>query len=106
MVSFDDVFTAVGLKFETKKTKKTATTKSSQRVEDYISRIPDIKQYLENDEEVLERYNQLAPGYQKDWARYVYSAKRSETQEKRLLETKDILAEGYKSIDLYRGRDK
>ncbi|MNI76225.1 hypothetical protein D3C73_1324410 [compost metagenome] len=60
--------------------------------------------YLESDVDVLERYRQLAPGYQKDWARYVYSAKRNETQEKRLLEMKAILAEGYKSIDLYRSR--
>lgn len=105
MVSFDDVFTVVGLKSEVKKTKKTANT-NSQHVDDYIDRIPDIKQYLENDKNEMERFNQLAPGYQKDWARYVYSAKRNETQEKRLMEMKAILVEGYKSIDLYRGRDK
>ncbi|MNW47935.1 hypothetical protein D3C74_252820 [compost metagenome] len=106
MVSLDEVFTVVGLKSQVKKSKQAASTKSSQRVDDYIVKIPDIKSYLESTPSLLERYNDLTPGYQKDWARYVYSAKRSETQEKRLLEMKDILAEGYKSIELYRNRDK
>ncbi|MNE22162.1 hypothetical protein D3C76_323710 [compost metagenome] len=106
MVSLDEVFTVVGLKSQVKKSKQAASTKSSQRVDDYIVKIPDIKGYLESTPSLLERYNDLTPGYQKDWARYVYSAKRSETQEKRLLEMKDILAEGYKSIELYRNRDK
>ncbi|MNN74643.1 hypothetical protein D3C81_1908650 [compost metagenome] len=96
----------MGLKSQVKKSKQAASTKSSQRVDDYIVKIPDIKGYLESTPSLLERYNDLTPGYQKDWARYVYSAKRSETQEKRLLEMKDILAEGYKSIELYRNRGK
>ncbi|BCG58581.1 YdeI/OmpD-associated family protein [Paenibacillus sp. URB8-2] len=104
MVSLDEVFTVVGLKSQAPKTKKAASAKSSQCVDDYIDNISDIKQYLESDEEVLAVFNQLTFGYQKDWARYVYSAKRSETQEKRLGEMKDILAQGYKSIDLYRRR--
>lgn len=104
MVSLDDVFTVVGLKSEAKKVRKSDSTKSSQCVDDYIENIVDIQKYLESDTAILEQYNNLTPGYQKDWARYVYSAKRTETQEKRLLEMKDILAEGYKSIDLYRRR--
>ncbi|MGG3640071.1 YdeI/OmpD-associated family protein [Bacillus gobiensis] len=50
----------------------------------------------------MKRYNELTFGYQKDWARYVYSTKRKEAQEKRLLEMETIVGEGYKSIDLYR----
>ncbi len=104
MVSLDDVFTVVGLKSEAKKDKQSASAKSSQSVDDYIEYIADIHKYLENDADILGKYNNLTPGYQKDWARYVYSAKKSETQEKRLLEMKDILATGYKSLDLYRRR--
>ncbi|BFH11586.1 YdeI/OmpD-associated family protein [Paenibacillus melissococcoides] len=105
MVSMNDVFTVIGLKSEPKKAASSAKTKTSQRVDDYIDRVEDIKAYLQSDEEIGERYNQLTPGYQKDWARYVFSAKRKETQDKRLAEMKIVLAEGYKSIDLYR-RDK
>jgi len=104
MVSLNDVFTVVGLKAERKKTKNKQSEKKSQCVDDYIEHIEDIKQFLANDESVLKTYEALTPGYQKDWARYVFSAKRQETQEKRLLEMKDILEEGYKSIDLYRRR--
>lgn len=105
MVSLDDVFTVIGLKSEVRKTAKSASAKKSQCVDDYVDHIADIQKYLANSAQ-LEFYNSLTPGYQKDWARYVYSAKRKETQEKRLVEMKSILAEGYKSIDLYRRRDK
>lgn len=104
MVSMDDVFTVVGLKSQASKKGKQGTAKNSQRVDDYVEYIPSIRDYLSSDKELLEHYNNLTIGYQKDWARYVYSAKRSETQEKRLLQMKDILAQGYKSMDLYRRR--
>lgn len=73
---------------------------NSQSVDDYIGIIDDIRRYL--NEEVLKFYNQLTLGYQKDWARYVYSAKRKETQEKRLKVVVMILSKGYKSKDMYR----
>jgi len=102
MVSLNDVFTIVGLKSTPKKTKKSASSKNSQCVDDYIPNIEDIKQYLQKNEELLKKYNELTPGYQKDWARYIYSAKRKETQEKRQLEMETVLGEGYKTIELYK----
>jgi Bacteriocin-protection, YdeI or OmpD-Associated len=104
MVSLNDVFTVVGLKSEKKKS--APTSKKSQCVDDYIEHVEDIKRYLEKNAELLSNYNSLTFGYQKDWARYVYSAKLQETQEKRLLEMEDILGEGYKSMDLYRRKKK
>ena len=106
MVSMNDVFTVVGLKSAPKKATKTASSKSSQRVDDYIVHVDDLRQYLSKNENLLESYNQLSFGYQKDWARYVYSAKRIETQEKRLLEMETVLGEGYKTMDLYRRKQK
>ncbi|MNJ55862.1 hypothetical protein D3C77_513810 [compost metagenome] len=104
MVSMDDVFTVIGLKSQARKKSKAANAKSSQRVDDYVDYISSIRDYLGSNKELLDKYNNLTVGYQKDWARYVYSAKRTETQEKRLLQMCDILAQGYKSIDLYRAR--
>ncbi len=104
MVSLNEVFTIVGLKAEPKKQNKSQAEKKSQCVDDYVQHIKDIQQFLADDQPVLQVYNDLTPGYQKNWARYVYSAKRKETQEKRLQEMKEILKEGYKSIDLYRSR--
>ncbi|WP_100334046.1 YdeI/OmpD-associated family protein [Bacillus alkalisoli] len=102
MVSLDDVFTVIGFKAEAQKKKKTTTTPASQCVDDYIKHVDDIKDYLKGDAKVLKIYNELTYGYQKDWARYVYSAKRKETQDKRLEQMKEVLIAGYKSMDLYR----
>ncbi|MCH1624541.1 YdeI/OmpD-associated family protein [Fredinandcohnia quinoae] len=104
MVSLNDDFTVIGLRPAPKKAKK-GSAKPSQCVDDYIANVEDIKQYLSKNDDLLNIYEQLTFGYQKDWARYVYSAKRKETQEKRLLEMEVVLAEGYKTMDLYR-RDK
>jgi hypothetical protein len=106
MVSLNDVFTVVGLKSAPKKTKKADSSKSSQCVDDYIVHVDDIKQYLNKNEDLLGAYSQLTFGYQKDWARYVYSAKRKETQDKRLLEMETVLGAGYKSMELYRRKQK
>ncbi|MFS0690690.1 YdeI/OmpD-associated family protein [Sporosarcina sp. 179-K 8C2 HS] len=106
MVSLNEVFTVVGLKAVKKKAEKKGTTPASQFVDDYIVHLEDIKSHLSSNEAILDIYNSLTYGYQKDWARYVYSAKRKETQEKRLVEMEMILAEGYKSKDLYRQKKK
>jgi Bacteriocin-protection, YdeI or OmpD-Associated len=102
MASFNDVFTVIGIKAEPEKKKKTTTVKASQCVDDYIEHIEDLKKHFANNEAVLKIYNELTFGYQKDWARYVYSAKREATREKRLGEMKTVLVAGYKTMDLYR----
>ncbi|HET7628609.1 MAG TPA: YdeI/OmpD-associated family protein [Bacillales bacterium] len=103
MVGLDDVFTVAGLKREDRK-KKRNSTKTSQRVDDYIEKIADIEQDLRDTPDLLAFYQSLTPGYQKDWARYVYSAKQEATKQKRREEMKKILGAGYKSRDLYRNR--
>jgi hypothetical protein len=105
MVSLNEVFTVVGMKAQPLK-KKAPASKNSQCVDDYVENIEDIKDFLKNNASVLEIYNGLTPGYQKDWARYVYSAKRKDTQEKRLQQMVSVLVEGYKSMDLYRRNKK
>ncbi|MEK4093617.1 YdeI/OmpD-associated family protein [Viridibacillus sp. FSL H8-0110] len=71
-----------------------------------MNRIPDIQQYLSNQKEILDYYNALTPGYQRDWARFIFSAKRKETQEKRLSEMVEILGKGFKTMNLYRANKK
>lgn len=101
MVGLDDVFTVVGFK-EAAKGKGQASTASSQCVDDYVDLIPSIEKDLEDTPELLAIYQALTPGYRKDWARYVYSAKQEATKAKRREEMKMILKAGYKSRDLYR----
>ncbi|PLR79083.1 hypothetical protein CU633_02565 [Bacillus sp. V3-13] len=104
MVGLDDVFTVVGLKEESRNRNQTST-KASQRVDDYIALIPQVEKDLQDTPDLLEFYQSLTPGYRKDWARYVYSAKQEATKAKRREEMKMILGAGYKSRDLYH-RDK
>ncbi|WP_134683836.1 YdeI/OmpD-associated family protein [Brevibacillus migulae] len=101
MVGLDDVFTVIGLKEESKITNP-ASAKASQRVDDYIALIPEIENDLQDTPDLLAFYQSLTPGYQKDWARYVYSAKQEATRDKRREEMKMILGAGYKTRDLYR----
>ncbi|PLS18484.1 hypothetical protein CVD28_07440 [Bacillus sp. M6-12] len=101
MVGLDDVFTVVGLKEEAPKKNQTSS-KPSQCVDDYIGLIPNIEKDLDSSPDLLAFYQSLTPGYRKDWARYVYSAKQEATKEKRREEMKMIMGAGYKSRDLYR----
>ena len=105
MVALDDVFTVVGLKVDSK-SKNNKSMKASQCVDDYIGMIPQIEADLQEVPEVVAFYQSLTPGYQKDWARYVYSAKQEATKEKRRHEMIKILKEGYKSRDLYLQKNK
>ncbi|MDR6883294.1 YdeI/OmpD-associated family protein [Bacillus sp. 3255] len=102
MVGLDDVFTVVGFKEEARK--GAVSSKPSQSVGDYIEMIPNVEQDLQDVPEALAFYQSLTPGYQKDWARYVYSAAQEKTRDKRRTEMKEVLGAGYKSLDLYRRR--
>ena len=51
-------------------------------------------------------YQDLTPGYQRDWARYIFSAKQQKTREKRHAQMVEILSQGYKSVDLFRQKKK
>ncbi|GIN20261.1 YdeI/OmpD-associated family protein [Siminovitchia fordii] len=104
MVSMDDVFTVVGLKREKKKAKKSSPV--SQRVADYESNVRDIEAFLADYPDVLKFFQSLKPGYQKNWARHIFSAKQQKTREKRQLQMVDILSQGYKSIDLFRQKKR
>ncbi|PEP40565.1 YdeI/OmpD-associated family protein [Bacillus pseudomycoides] len=104
MVSMDDVFTVVGLKREKKKVKKTSA--ASQCVSDYVENIKDVEALLANHPNELQFYQSLTPGYQKDWARHIFSAKQQQTREKRAQQMVEILSQGYKSIDLFRRKKK
>lgn len=100
MISLDEIFTIVGLKKAGFRKGKSSSA-SSQSVDDYVSYIPQIELYLSG-KAAAAFYKNLAPGYQKDWARYVFSAKQETTREKRLSEMEIILDKGFKSKDLYR----
>ena len=105
MLALDQNYTLLGLKL-TDKIEVPSANKPSQKVADYVSRIPDIKAYLQTHPDQLAFFEELTPGYQRGWARYIYSAKTSATQEKRQAEMIAILRAGFKSKELYQVSQK
>lgn len=101
MVALDENYTIVAVKFFPKR-KVRKNTSVSGRTKDYVERVADLQHYLRAFPDQAAFYNSLTPGYQKDWARYVYSAKMEQTIQKRLEEMVDILEKGYKTKQLYR----
>jgi len=99
MAAFNDVFTVIGLKHEPERKK---SAQPSQCVSDYVERIPDIRKHFEGNRKILALFDQLTPGYQRDWARYIFGVKNAATTDKRFTEMEHILKQGYKTIDLYR----
>ncbi|MCH7322957.1 YdeI/OmpD-associated family protein [Solibacillus sp. MA9] len=101
--SLDDTFSILGMKHAQIKPKKTA---SSQRVGDYEGHIPEITRFLNDYPKALSLYESLTPGYKKDWARYVFSAKKAETQTHRKQEMIQILEAGFKTKELFKKSNK
>lgn len=98
MLAFDDVFTACGVKRVPSKIYK--KPKISQSVDDYKDRTEEIRQELSPEQ--LSFYNELTPGYQVGWARYVLSASQQVTKDKRITEMKTAINQGFKSIEMYK----
>jgi hypothetical protein len=96
MISLDDDYTLLGVKYDTKMKSRPAV---SMKVEDYEHHVTDIINILKN-EACLNFYESLTPGYQKGWARYIFSAKTDETKQKRIEEMIVLLNQGIKSKEL------
>lgn len=103
MLRLDDNFTLVGLRWIT--TTPRSTNRASQRVADYQTRVAELQVMLRNYEVASQFFNQLAPGYQREWARFVFSPKTSATQAKHFQQMIEILNQGFFSITLYRQRN-
>lgn len=82
------------------------TSAASQCVADYENNVSDVEQLLAENPSELQFFQRLTPGYQKDWARYIFSAKQQKTREKRQAQMVDVLSQGFKTMELYRQNKK
>lgn len=73
MNKLDESYTLIGLKNSL--SFKPQRNTPSQRVEDYADKVNYVKVYLQDYPKAGTLYETLPPGYQKDWARYIYSAR-------------------------------
>lgn len=101
LMSLDETFSILSIKRDGKGRGKKKTA-SSQCVSDYEGMIPQLRESLSENLDDLAFYDGLTSGYQKDWARYIFSAKKEETQVARLEEMREIIRLGFKTKELYR----
>lgn len=105
MVAFDETFTCIGLKRISQPAKQSSSP--SQCVADYVDRIPELRHHWNAaNPSILALFDGLTPGYQRDWARFVYGVRSEETKLRRLEEMAKALEDGFKSIDLFRRKGK
>lgn len=100
MLALDEIYTVIVIKNQAKKTAKSSA--ASSRVSDYEAKIPELRQILAENERSLSFFDDLTAGYQRDWARYIYSAKQEKTQEKRINEMFSAFDGAFKTADLYK----
>lgn len=73
---------------------------------DYAVDIPKVSALLAEAPEIQARFDALTPGYQREWARYIFGAKAQATQDRHFENMKLILNAGYKSKRAYDSRPK
>jgi hypothetical protein len=103
-IAFNKKFTAVGFKYQIKKKSKPAQIVAP--IDDFIERIPEIREYLGKNEDALQLFDSLTMGYQREWARQLFGAENNSKINKRYKDMHTILKKGYKSMDAYRRRIK
>lgn len=84
--------------------KQITKNKPSQCVDDYLDKIPELINVL-NDEAKI-KFAQLTLGYQKGWARYVFGVVQEKTRQKRLATANIAISQGFKAIDMYQSANK
>ncbi|ANK60476.1 hypothetical protein AYR54_08945 [Loigolactobacillus backii] len=73
---------------------------------DYEVDIPRVAELLADEESLKTFFDDLTPGYQREWARYIYGAKAEATKKRHIADMRKILAAGYKSKRGYGQRAK
>ena len=66
---------------------------------DYEADIPAVRALFSQSDEgkLLEFFDQLTKGYQREWAKFIFDSKATATKDRHIAEMKEVLAAGYKS---------
>lgn len=70
-------------------------------LQEYAADIPALIELFEADTDVQEKLKALTPGYQREWARFVFGAKAEATKQRHIEQLKTVLRAGYKSKRAY-----
>jgi hypothetical protein len=97
MLSFDDDFTVLDLKWA-----RAVATKT--RLADYDAQVPQLTERLaKQNVKLLKQWQTLTPAMQTQWARYIYSPKRPVTQKMHFEQMLVVLASGHRTLEDYTG---
>ena len=72
----------------------------------YEPRIPEVTDLLSDVPELQAFFTALTPGYQREWARFIFGVKAAATQQRHIDVMKTVFAAGYKSKRAYDSRPK
>ncbi|MFC6253598.1 YdeI/OmpD-associated family protein [Secundilactobacillus hailunensis] len=73
---------------------------------DYEKDIPEVTELLAKDADLQKFFTDLTPGYQREWARFIFGAKAEATQQRHIEQMKVVFKAGYKSKRAYDSRPK
>lgn len=73
---------------------------------EYEVDIPAVAELLANDPTMADFFNALTPGYQREWARFIFGAKAEATKQRHIEQMKTVFQAGYKSKRAYDSRPK
>ncbi|WP_137597264.1 YdeI/OmpD-associated family protein [Paucilactobacillus kaifaensis] len=73
---------------------------------DYEIDIPQVAELLHDDEKLATFFMALTPGYQREWARFIFGAKAPATRQKHIDQMKVVFKAGFKSKRAYDQREK
>lgn len=68
--------------------------------------IPAVSELLSDTPDLAKFFNQLTPGYQREWARFIFGAKAEATKQRHIDNMKEVFQAGYKSKRAYDQRSK
>ena len=75
-------------------------------LQDYEADIPALIELFAAEQDLQTMLQSLTPGYQREWARFIYGAKAEATKQRHLEQMKTVLKAGYKSKRAYDQRPK
>lgn len=73
---------------------------------DYEKDIPAVAELLADQPDMQRFFNDLTPGYQREWARFIFGAKAEATKQRHIEVMQTVFKAGYKSKRAYDSRSK
>lgn len=73
---------------------------------DYEKDIPAVAELLADQPDMQQFFDDLTPGYQREWARFIFGAKAEATKQRHIEVMQAVFAAGYKSKRAYDSRPK